>query len=359
VLEHMAWNYKLSCKKLKSCTMPIPCLRETGLHLVNPLRTPLIASLTRTTRKPDGPALQNTRIPQNPHKIRKKKKKQILPPCPTQTLEPEKTDQTQRLQKVYSLPEGDLATPVKSAANPMTGRKKIKAKYYQKPSPSQLDPQSRNAPSPAPQPQLAQTDKAWHPPTSETLTPRRGVDLIRSADSAPAKTGQIRPPTITSETQPPRRAAFDFVRSADSAPAKTDQIRPTITSETQPPRRAPLDFTRSADSAPAKTDQIRLPTITSETQPPRRGAFDFTRSADSAPAKTDQIRPPSLAKPNHHGETSLISLGRQTRRPQRRVRFVPPPSSVKPNHHGETSLTSVGRQTQRPQRRIRLAPHHH
>jgi hypothetical protein len=28
--------------------------------------------------KHDGPALQNTRIPQNPHNIRKKKKKQIL-----------------------------------------------------------------------------------------------------------------------------------------------------------------------------------------------------------------------------------------------------------------------------------------
>jgi hypothetical protein len=137
-----------------------------------------------TPRKHDGPALQNTRIPQNPHKIRKKKKKQILPLCPTQTLEPEKADQTQRLQNAYSLPEGDLATPVQSAANPMTGRKKIKAKYYQKPSPPQLDPQSRNAPSPAPQPQLAQTDKAWHPP-SETPTPRRGVDdFIRSADGS-------------------------------------------------------------------------------------------------------------------------------------------------------------------------------
>jgi hypothetical protein len=77
-----------------------------------------------TPRKHDGPALQNTRIPQNPHKIRKKKKKQILPQCPTQTLEPERTYQTQKLQNVYSLPdEGDLATPVKSAANPMTGRK--------------------------------------------------------------------------------------------------------------------------------------------------------------------------------------------------------------------------------------------
>jgi hypothetical protein len=35
----------------------------------------------------DGPALQNTRIPQNLRKIRKKKKKQISPPCPPQTLE--------------------------------------------------------------------------------------------------------------------------------------------------------------------------------------------------------------------------------------------------------------------------------
>jgi hypothetical protein len=50
-----------------------------------------------TPRKHDGPALQNTRIPQNPRKIRKKKKKQISPPCPPQTLEPEKTDQTQHL----------------------------------------------------------------------------------------------------------------------------------------------------------------------------------------------------------------------------------------------------------------------
>jgi hypothetical protein len=108
-----------------------------------------------TPRKHDGPALQNTRIPQNPHKIRKKKKTPILPPCPPQMLEPKKTDQTQRLQNVYSLPEGDLA--VKSAVNPMTGRKKIKAKYYPKTSPPQLDSQSRNAPSPAP-PTSACTD---------------------------------------------------------------------------------------------------------------------------------------------------------------------------------------------------------
>jgi hypothetical protein len=31
---------------IKSCTMPIPCPREKWLHLLNPLRTPLIASLT-------------------------------------------------------------------------------------------------------------------------------------------------------------------------------------------------------------------------------------------------------------------------------------------------------------------------
>jgi hypothetical protein len=50
-----------------------------------------------TPRKHDGPALQNTRIPQNPRKIRKKKKKQISPPSPPQTLEHEKTDLTQQL----------------------------------------------------------------------------------------------------------------------------------------------------------------------------------------------------------------------------------------------------------------------
>jgi hypothetical protein len=50
-----------------------------------------------TPRKYDGPALKNTRIPQNPRKIRKKKKKQISLPCPPQTLEPEKTDQPQHL----------------------------------------------------------------------------------------------------------------------------------------------------------------------------------------------------------------------------------------------------------------------
>jgi hypothetical protein len=65
-----------------------------------------------------------------------------------------------KLHNVYPLPEGDLATPVKSAANPMTRRKKMKAKYYPKLSPPQLDPQSRNAPSPSPRPQPAQTDKA-------------------------------------------------------------------------------------------------------------------------------------------------------------------------------------------------------
>jgi hypothetical protein len=35
-----------------------------------------------TPRKHDGPALQNTRIPQNPHKIRKKKKKTDFPTEP-------------------------------------------------------------------------------------------------------------------------------------------------------------------------------------------------------------------------------------------------------------------------------------
>jgi hypothetical protein len=50
-----------------------------------------------TPRKHDGPALQNTRIPQNPRKIRKKKKKQTSPRSPPQTLKPEKTDQPQHL----------------------------------------------------------------------------------------------------------------------------------------------------------------------------------------------------------------------------------------------------------------------
>jgi hypothetical protein len=50
-----------------------------------------------TTRKHDGPALQNTRIPQNPRKIRKKEKKQIYSPSPPQTLKPEKTYRTQHL----------------------------------------------------------------------------------------------------------------------------------------------------------------------------------------------------------------------------------------------------------------------
>jgi hypothetical protein len=44
--SNWAWNYKISYKKSKSCTMPIPCPRETWLHLLNPLRTSLIASLT-------------------------------------------------------------------------------------------------------------------------------------------------------------------------------------------------------------------------------------------------------------------------------------------------------------------------
>jgi hypothetical protein len=105
------------------------------------------------------------------------------------------------------------------AANPTTGRKKMKAKYYPKLSPP-LDPQSRNAPSPIPQLQPAQTNKAWHPTTtSETPTPRR--DFVRSADSAPAKKDQIRP-TTTNEILTPRRDVFDFVRSAEPAPAKTD-----------------------------------------------------------------------------------------------------------------------------------------
>jgi hypothetical protein len=48
-----------------------------------------------TPRKHDGPALQNTRIPQNPHKIRKKKKKtDFATVSDAKTLEPEKTDQT-------------------------------------------------------------------------------------------------------------------------------------------------------------------------------------------------------------------------------------------------------------------------
>jgi hypothetical protein len=96
----------------------------------------------------------------------------------------------------------------------------MKAKYYPK-----LDPQSRNAPRPTPQPQPAQTDKAWHPPTSETLTPRRAAfDFVRSEDSAPAKTDQIRP-TTTSAILTPWRDAFDFGETnsmeAQTVPART------------------------------------------------------------------------------------------------------------------------------------------
>jgi hypothetical protein len=171
----------------------------------------------------------------------------------------ESQDILQEITKLHNadpLPKEDLATPVESVANPMTGRKKMKAKYYPKLSPPQLDPQSRNAPRPTPQPQPAQTDKAWHPHTSETLTPRRGAfDCVWSADSAPTKTDQIRPP-ITS-ANPTRRAAFDFVRSAYSAPAKTDQIRPTTTSKILTPRRDAFDFgetnSMEAQTVPART----------------------------------------------------------------------------------------------------------
>jgi hypothetical protein len=43
-----------------------------------------------------------------------------------------------------------LARPIKSAAKTMTGRKKMKEKYYPKLSPHQLDPPSRNVRAPTP-----------------------------------------------------------------------------------------------------------------------------------------------------------------------------------------------------------------
>jgi hypothetical protein len=98
-----------------------------------------------TPRKPDGPALQNTRIPQNPHKIRNKKKKQILPPCPTQTLEPEKTETTESLFPA----RGRLGY---ICSEPNDRKKENKSKVLSETEPTSIE--SRNAPSPSPQPQL-------------------------------------------------------------------------------------------------------------------------------------------------------------------------------------------------------------
>ena len=91
-----------------------------------------------TPRKHDGPALQNTRIPQNPRKIRKKKKKQTSPRSPPQTLKPEKTDQPQHLP----------TNPTRDAT------------AYEK------------------------TNQTQHSPTSETIKPRREMlDCTISADA--------------------------------------------------------------------------------------------------------------------------------------------------------------------------------
>jgi hypothetical protein len=49
--SNWAWNYKISCKKSKRCTVPIPCLRETWLHL-------LTDCILDPPRKNDGLALQ-------------------------------------------------------------------------------------------------------------------------------------------------------------------------------------------------------------------------------------------------------------------------------------------------------------
>jgi hypothetical protein len=152
---------------------------------------------------------------------------------------PEKTDQTQRLQKVYSLPEGDLATPVKSAANPMTGRKKIKAKYYQKPSPSQLDPQSRNAPrAPPPNLSLHRRIRRGTPPPAKLL--HHGEALI----------------SFGRQTQHPQRR-IRFV-------PPPSPVKPNHHGETS------------------------LTSLGRQTQHPQR--------------RIRFVPPPSLAKPNHHGE---------------------------------------------------------
>jgi hypothetical protein len=91
-----------------------------------------------TPKKHDGPAPQNTRIPQNPRKIRKKKKKQISPPSPPQTIKPEKTDQTRHL-------------PTNSIRDATASEK---------------------------------TNQTQHSPTSETLKPRRDIlDFTITADA--------------------------------------------------------------------------------------------------------------------------------------------------------------------------------
>jgi hypothetical protein len=93
--SNWAWNYKISCEKIKKLHNAYP---PPEGNLATPVKsvenTP--DCIIDTPRKHDRPALQNNRIPPNPRKIRKKKK-QISPPCPLQTLEPEKTDQTQHL----------------------------------------------------------------------------------------------------------------------------------------------------------------------------------------------------------------------------------------------------------------------
>jgi hypothetical protein len=91
-----------------------------------------------TPRKHDGHTLQNTRIPQNPRKIQKQKKKQISQPSPPQTLNSEKTDQTQHL-------------PTNSIRDATASEK---------------------------------TNQTQHSPTSETLKPRRDIlDFTISADA--------------------------------------------------------------------------------------------------------------------------------------------------------------------------------
>jgi hypothetical protein len=69
-----------------------PALSSSEGDVVTPVKS--VANtpdcILDTPKKHDGPALQNTQIPQNPRKIQKKKKKQISPPSPPQTLKPEK-----------------------------------------------------------------------------------------------------------------------------------------------------------------------------------------------------------------------------------------------------------------------------
>jgi hypothetical protein len=154
-----------------------------------------------------------SRITQNPpRKFRKKKKRQILPPCLPQTQEPIKTDQTQhfptngptaktRRDVPALIWTTELVSEVQTQLRPNSEHIIVRSVL------TKIPPPEPKVSTPSPPPQPVQTDQARHIPSKPTLKPRRdAIELIRTGldpscpQTSPGETTTLPPPSAMEPT---------------------------------------------------------------------------------------------------------------------------------------------------------------